>query len=74
MLTRPPDQVTLLDIALAVEPISDQPRCFLGMAVCSDEHPCPLHDFWKGIRRQTRERLRADDPRPRRRPPERHRL
>ena len=28
-LTRTPDQVTLLDIALAVEPISAQPRCFL---------------------------------------------
>lgn len=56
-LARPADQVTLLDITNAVEPSNSEPRCFLGMATCSDEQPCPMHTFWKNMREQTQEQL-----------------
>jgi Rrf2 family protein len=56
-LARPADQVTLLDVAQAVEPASNEPRCFLGMATCSDDRPCPMHTYWKAAREQTQQQL-----------------
>lgn len=56
-LSRPADQVTLLDVAMAVEPLSAEPRCFLGMTRCSEEKPCPMHTFWRQIRDKTREEM-----------------
>ena len=56
-LSRPADQMTLLDVASAVEAVDAPPRCILGMKPCSDIKPCPIHDFWSQIRQQTRAQL-----------------
>lgn len=46
VLARPPDEITLLEIAEAVEPERPGSHCLLGLAGCSDATPCPTHAFW----------------------------
>lgn len=46
-IARPADEITLLEIARALEPDQPQRTCLLGMAECSDERACPVHAFWK---------------------------
>lgn len=52
-LSRPAGAMSLLEVAMAVDPTVTQPRCFMGMASCSDTKPCPMHAYWK----QTREEI-----------------
>lgn len=56
-LERPPEQITLFDIKAAVDGAGELDACAVGLAVCSDEMPCPLHDTWKPIREQIRDYL-----------------
>jgi Rrf2 family transcriptional regulator, iron-sulfur cluster assembly transcription factor len=45
-LARDPREITLYDVAYALDdPLLEQ-RCMLGAAVCSDERACPAHAFW----------------------------
>ncbi len=46
-LARAADQISLLQIAEAVEGQSWLPRCLLGLEECSDQRACPTHAFWK---------------------------
>jgi DNA-binding IscR family transcriptional regulator len=34
-------------------------RCAVGLAECSDETPCPLHDSWKPLRTQINDYLQG---------------
>lgn len=56
-LARAAEEVTLLDVARAVESADGHLRCFLGMRLCCEEKPCPIHEFWKTVRLQTREQV-----------------
>lgn len=56
-LSRPAAAVSLLDVASAVDPSAAQPRCFMGMASCSDAKPCPMHEYWKLTRDEIRRQL-----------------
>ncbi len=47
VLSRPPDRIALSEVAEAVEGKPLQARCLLGLAECTDERACPLHQFWK---------------------------
>ncbi len=47
VLARPPGEITLLEIAEAVEPTRPGSDCLLGLVGCSDATPCPMHAFWK---------------------------
>jgi Rrf2 family transcriptional regulator, iron-sulfur cluster assembly transcription factor len=51
-LERTPDRITLYDIKAAVDGTGELEACAVGLEVCSDEMPCPLHDTWKPIREQ----------------------
>ena len=52
-LGKPPDQIRLAHIVRAIEPAIHGPRkCVLGLDICSDEHPCPLHFEWKSFREE----------------------
>ena len=53
MLARSGDEITLRQVAEAVDPKLNQPRCFLGFAECSEERSCPAHDFWCRTRKKT---------------------
>lgn len=42
----------LLDVVRVFEgeQPSGMPSCIFGLPECSDDHPCPLHGHWAGIR------------------------
>jgi Rrf2 family transcriptional regulator, iron-sulfur cluster assembly transcription factor len=46
VLSRPPEDISLLDVIRAVEGTGDDGRCMLGLPVCSSERPCAMHSFW----------------------------
>lgn len=56
-LAMPADEISLYDIKAAVDGIGELKACAVGLAACSDEMPCPLHDTWKPIREQINESL-----------------
>jgi len=56
-LTRPAEQISLLDIAEAVEGKNWCPKCLLGLEECSDGRRCPTHDFWQTERERIRREL-----------------
>jgi Rrf2 family protein len=49
-LAREAAQITLWEIVQAVESPAADPRCALGIGLCSEERPCPLHDRWVPLR------------------------
>lgn len=58
-LARPATEITLYDIKEAIDGTDDLERCASGLARCSDEMPCPLHDTFKPIRERIKAYLRA---------------
>ena len=46
----PADEVRLLDIVEALDGLSEYEKCASGLAECTDDMPCPLHDSWKPLR------------------------
>ena len=51
-LLRPPSQITLAEIVDAVDGLDTYEQCAVGMAVCRDDTPCPIHDRWKPLRQR----------------------
>jgi len=45
-LARPASQISVLEIAEAVEGASWNSQCILGLPPCSARRKCPLHAFW----------------------------
>ncbi len=58
-LARDPHQIALFDIYRAIDGTTYLDACAVGLARCSDEVPCPLHDRWKPIRERIRQYLEA---------------
>jgi Rrf2 family protein len=56
-LASPIDEITLLDIVHIFEGSSFGSGCVLGLAECSDENACPLHNEWSKIKNQILEML-----------------
>jgi Rrf2 family protein len=54
MLARPAGAICLQDVLQATEDKSLTEGCVLGLAVCSEEKPCPMHSSWKEIREKLR--------------------
>jgi Rrf2 family transcriptional regulator, iron-sulfur cluster assembly transcription factor len=59
VLSRPADQISLLEVAEAVEGQSWLPECLLGLAECSALQCCPTHEFWVVERQRIEEKLRT---------------
>ena len=57
-LQRPADQISLFDVAEAVEHQDWLPRCLLGLADCPQEPACPTHKFWSKERERIERELR----------------
>ena len=51
ILTRPAKEISLDSIAAAMDGEHWQESCLLGLATCSDERACPVHEFWKEQRK-----------------------
>lgn len=45
-----PKELTLYDIAEALDDPILTPKCMLGVEECSDARACPAHGFWKAHR------------------------
>jgi Rrf2 family protein len=58
-LAKKPREITLFDIYQAVDGTTYLDACAVGLAKCSDDVPCPLHDRWKPIRERIRQYLQA---------------
>lgn len=51
-LLRAPGEITLIEVVELFEGISTRPHCFLGeKPVCSDEDPCPAHQYFRQVRK-----------------------
>ncbi len=57
VLAREPQQISLLEIAEAVEGNEWLDRCVLGLEECNDERACPMHEHWKVVRGRIRSEL-----------------
>lgn len=51
-LSRPSRQISVMEIAEAVDQRPRNPVCLLGLAHCSDDQNCPVHRAWKSARSQ----------------------
>ncbi|TVR66773.1 MAG: Rrf2 family transcriptional regulator [Gemmatimonadales bacterium] len=58
-LQRPPAEISLFEIRHAMDGSADLESCAVGLAVCSDTSPCPLHETWKPIREGIRRYLES---------------
>ena len=57
-LAKSPKKIYLNDIVVSIDgPILENPQCVIGLNLCSDEVPCPLHDQWKPIKENMRQML-----------------
>jgi len=49
-LSRPAEEITLLDVVEAVDGTGFKNECFIGLPDCSDDSHCPVHNSWKKVR------------------------
>jgi Rrf2 family protein len=56
-LARPPAEINLLDVTLAIEGRSGLTDCVLNLSECSEERACPSHRFWEATRQRIRQQL-----------------
>ena len=49
VLSRPADQVPLIDVVGLFDQITPNRQCLLGRPVCSDAHACDAHAAWKDV-------------------------
>lgn len=58
-IARDPTTITLFDIYSAIDGTTYLDGCAVGLARCSDETPCPLHERWKPVRERIRTYLQS---------------
>jgi Rrf2 family iron-sulfur cluster assembly transcriptional regulator len=54
-LMRPAHKIYLYEIVEAIDGLDIFSQCGLGFKLCSNNHPCPIHDDFKVLRDQTKE-------------------
>ena len=50
VLARSASEITLYELAEAVDGATWRDHCVMGLKDCSDERPCELHELWKAAR------------------------
>ncbi len=58
-LSRPASEITLCEIVQVIDGTDALERCVIGLAGCSDQHPCPHHHRWKPVRDQIKNYLQG---------------
>lgn len=56
-LTKPGDQIALIEIVIAIDGPDLFTECALGLPGCGVEKPCPLHEKWADTRENIREMM-----------------
>ncbi len=60
-LAKSAKEIFLNDIIFAIDGLPpDKEQCVVGLDLCSDDTPCPLHEQWKPIRHQLRHMLDSE--------------
>lgn len=59
VLAKPAAEITLEDLSEAIDGVAWRKRCLMGLAGCTDETPCVLHDYWKATLEEILIRLRS---------------
>lgn len=56
---KPADEISLYDIKIIIDGITEFVDCALGLDSCNDAAPCPAHFIWKDLRAATTRALQA---------------
>lgn len=59
-LSKPADEITLLNVVIAIDGDELFKECVLGLPGCGMEKPCPFHNLWMGTRDDIREMLESN--------------
>ncbi|RMD88656.1 MAG: Rrf2 family transcriptional regulator [Calditrichaeota bacterium] len=54
-IARDLDKIYLYEVVGVVEGLDDYERCILGFPNCSNDNPCPLHNYWVQIQTQLKD-------------------
>ncbi len=54
-LAKNPQEVTLLDIIIAIDGGELFTECILGLPGCGVAKPCPMHEYWSEVRQHLQE-------------------
>jgi Rrf2 family iron-sulfur cluster assembly transcriptional regulator len=49
-LRNSPKEISLIQLVEALDGLSDYQKCVSGLAECTDDAPCGMHDSWKLLR------------------------
>lgn len=52
-LERALDKIRLIDVVVAIDGFDVFNRCVLGFPNCSSESPCPVHNHWSKLSKET---------------------
>jgi Rrf2 family protein len=58
-LTRPPSDLHIYDIVVAIDGDALFNECVLGLPGCGEAEPCPLHEHWTDERERMERRFRT---------------
>jgi len=59
-LSKPGEEISLLDIVVAIDGDDLFQECVIGLPGCGREKPCPLHNIWTTTRDDIREMLETN--------------
>jgi Rrf2 family protein len=57
-LARPAGEISLWEVLVATHGGNWEHKCLLGLSECSDEYPCPVHQFWSKEQQKIEQNLR----------------
>lgn len=57
-LLRPAHEISVSDVAAAIDGESWKCKCLLGLPGCSQDNPCPTHEFWGEARASVEQTLK----------------
>jgi Rrf2 family protein len=53
-LARPAKEIMLAEVVEAVDGLAIFHNCVLGLGLCNEENPCPVHEHWTDVRQNCR--------------------
>ncbi len=57
-LNKKASDIRVIDVIHAIEgPPGEKEMCIFGLDVCSDSVPCPIHDVWKNMKADIKDKL-----------------